>query len=359
MREKTIAILTYHRAENFGSALQAYATQEYLLLCGYDVKIIDYHSIGQDKMYALFHKIRSVKDLCKFIYTFRFTSKLSQRKKNFKEYQKKYYKLTEEYTEISQLKELQDRFDYFIAGSDQIWNSLCPDFTEAYFLPFVDNKEKCISYASSINKYNFDSDSQMNFKRYLSKFKALSVRESYSAVTLSKLLNRDVAHVPDPVFLVGKKFWEEFIKDIPRPKEKYIFCYFLNQKKEIRDIANKISNEKKLPLVLVLAGVGDIFSKRCYKAYESGPKEFLRLLYDAEIVIADSFHAMAFSIIFGKKILNYNCTDARRLSALQTIYPTVKFETDTIINFADYSDVCELDNYLQEGKTFLTNNLKD
>ena len=95
------------------------------------------------------------------------------------------------------------------------------------------------------------------------------------------------------------------------------------------------------------------------RLYSSGPEEFLRLLYDAEIVLADSFHALAFSIIFKKKILNLDCTDSRRLSALKTIYPTVKFDTDQIIDFAEYSEVCELDKYVQKGKNFLADSLKD
>ena len=37
-----IGILTYHRAENYGALLQAYALKEYLYTKGYDVAFVDY-----------------------------------------------------------------------------------------------------------------------------------------------------------------------------------------------------------------------------------------------------------------------------------------------------------------------------
>ena len=42
MNKKRIGILTMHRVQNYGSALQAYALQEYINRLGYDAELIDY-----------------------------------------------------------------------------------------------------------------------------------------------------------------------------------------------------------------------------------------------------------------------------------------------------------------------------
>lgn len=357
--QKKVGIITYHRSENYGSALQAYALQSYLAENGFDVRIIDYHYKGQDELYAIFKPIKSVKSLCRFIFTLINYRSLNEKKIKYRQFQKKYFLLTAEYTEVTQLYELNNQFEYFIAGSDQIWNICCPDFTDAYLLSFVRNKKKCISYAPSINKFGLDSKAEELFENYLPSFKAISCREKNGVELLSSLLNKPVDFVPDPVFLVGINFWMNMISHIPSRKEKYLFCYFLSDKSSYREIANKIAKQYSLKIVLVKWGMRDIFCHNPIRLYSSNPEEFLRLLYDAEIVLADSFHALAFSIIFKKKILNLNCSDSRRLSALKTIYPTVEFDTNQIIDFAELSDVCQLDKYVQNGKNFLVENLKD
>ena len=104
---------------------------------GFDVRIIDYHYKGQDELYAIFKPIKSVKSLCRFIFTLINYRSLNEKKIKYRQFQKKYFLLTAEYTEVTQLYELNNQFEYFIAGSDQIWNICCPDFTDAYLLSFI------------------------------------------------------------------------------------------------------------------------------------------------------------------------------------------------------------------------------
>ena len=46
-----IGVITFHAALNYGSALQAYALQEYLSARGHDVSIIDFRSLAQRRLY--------------------------------------------------------------------------------------------------------------------------------------------------------------------------------------------------------------------------------------------------------------------------------------------------------------------
>ena len=360
MHNKTkIGIITFHRSENYGSALQAYALQSYLLKCGFDVKIIDYHNIEQDKIYQIFKPIRSLKSVWTFLYTLLYLPLLKEKKKKYKIFQTIYFFLTPEYTGLNQLEHINGMFDYFIAGSDQIWNISCSDFTEAYFLSFVKDKRKCISYAPSINKFSLNGSDKEFFVKYLSDFKSISCREKDGVKLLNSMLHRTVDLVPDPVFFWGKDFWLDMISDVSKPYKNFFFCYFIGNKKEYREKVNQLARKYKLKPVLVNFASRDVICRNAIKEYEVGPKEFLSLLYNSDFIVTNSFHALAFSIIFKKKILNLDCTDSRRLSALKTIYPTVKFDTDQIIDFAEYSDVCELDKYVQKGKDFLADSLKD
>ena len=56
---------------------------------------------------------------------------------------------------MSNLKEINNKFDYFIVGSDQIWNYNFGHAQEKDFLKFSDYN-KTISYAPSFGIYNID-----------------------------------------------------------------------------------------------------------------------------------------------------------------------------------------------------------
>lgn len=49
-----VGILTFHRAENFGAALQVYALQSFLQKKGCDVDVIDYRNLAIESMYDIY-----------------------------------------------------------------------------------------------------------------------------------------------------------------------------------------------------------------------------------------------------------------------------------------------------------------
>lgn len=60
---------------------------------------------------------------------------------SYEAFSKKYFYLTEKkYYNSSELYELNEKYDAFIVGSDQVWNIKCIDADEAYFLTFVKDK---------------------------------------------------------------------------------------------------------------------------------------------------------------------------------------------------------------------------
>ena len=367
-KKQKIGILTYHRAENYGSALQAYALTHYLIQKGYDAEIIDYHSSAQDKMYSIFKPYRSGKDLIRNLQIACHFFSLKKKKDRFESFLSAYVKISKEsFNEESDLSILNQRYDLFICGSDQIWNYQCCDFTKAYLLDFVQDKTKCISYAASLGIEQFDDAHKELYRDHLSEFYRISVREKIGAEYISALTGRTVATVPDPVMLLNAKDWNELICK-PKIKRKYIFCYFIGDVVGMRDFAVKMKKKKNLPLVVVNINLRDEFYIN-KKKYSAGPTEFLSLLNNSEYICTNSFHAVVFSLLFHKNFWVFSSVD--KLSSKSRIENITEYFDlqsrvincekalpDNIIEPIDYSDVDrKIDQLREVGVAFLNESL--
>lgn len=219
-----VAIITMHGSHNCGSMLQSYAFQKTLNTWGIDNRIINYRSSRQKKMYALLRTPSNMHDILYDLMKISHYNKFHQHYVDYEFFLNKYLKLTDkEYSAISELEELENYFDIFIAGSDQIWNVLCDDASDAYFLNFINSKKK-IAYAPSfgVTDINYRVDNAQKYKKYISNFNCLSVRENNGAKWIKELTNRDAKVVLDPVMLIHKSDYEELIKH-SEYKEKDIF----------------------------------------------------------------------------------------------------------------------------------------
>lgn len=65
-------------------------------------------------------------------------------------------KLTKKKYYVQNLDDLNKGFDAFVCGSDQIWNPKSIKCDGTYFLDFVADEEKRISYAPSVGVNEFD-----------------------------------------------------------------------------------------------------------------------------------------------------------------------------------------------------------
>lgn len=175
-------------------------------------------------MYALLRTPSNMHDILYDLMKISHYNKFHQHYVDYEFFLNKYLKLTDkEYSAISELEELENYFDIFIAGSDQIWNVLCDDASDAYFLNFINSKKK-IAYAPSfgVTDINYRVDNAQKYKKYISNFNCLSVRENNGAKWIKELTNRDAKVVLDPVMLIHKSDYEELIKH-SEYKEKDIF----------------------------------------------------------------------------------------------------------------------------------------
>lgn len=365
-----VATITYHKAYNYGSALQAYALNHYLNKHGINAEVINYHSSAQDDLYKMFETPKSVMGLARNLQSLLEYKNLKTHNKRFDQFVKEYICLTEsEYTEKSDLSELNDIYTHFICGSDQIWNPNCADFTKAYLLDFVSNKSKCFSYAASMAIEKLPDEWENPFVDALKEFKMLSVRENQGKEYIQKLLDRDVEVVPDPVLLLTEEEWLN-ISAPTNIKGKYILCYFIGDVSGMREFAKHMRKETGLQLVVIYKNIRDMLYRN-KKYYSCGPREFISLIKNCEYVCTNSFHAVLFSLMFKKNFwafvdLNAGSAKSRLESILNLtgmqdrILCKNKLLPQTILEDIDYSHIGDILTMLSDnGKNFLKKCLEE
>lgn len=296
-----IGIITYHRAENYGSVLQAYALNKYIrdLDQEYEVETIDYYNENQAEMYSLFQPNTCIMNIIRNFHTLLNKHALLRKKASFQKFILEYIPLSINFSNnIENLTQYANNYTICICGSDQIWNTHCQDQDSNYFLSFASHSYK-IAYAPSLGITQFNAEDESIFKKYLPSFNALSVREKIGADYLQNLIQKPITVVADPVFLLEKSQWEIIAKP-NLYKKKYILCYFIGDIPGMRDFAKTVEKATGYRAIVILKNLRDI-KYHFYPLYSTGPLEFLGLIQNAEYIITSSFHAVAFSIIFKKK----------------------------------------------------------
>ncbi|MDD3414996.1 MAG: polysaccharide pyruvyl transferase family protein [Lachnospiraceae bacterium] len=303
---KKIGIMTFHKSINYGAILQALAMQNVMEKLGYEGTILDYNVFSEDddsKKTSLLSRIINLKNTYNAFKLIRFRNShpCKEREAKFSQFCSKQFRLTDnEYKNYEELKAIKNHYDFFVCGSDQIWN---PDYTKAnpaYFLQFAD-KEKRIAYAPSFGIEDFDhvpDRVKKQMQQYLCEFSALSVREVTAAQMIKNMCGVKAQVVVDPTFLIEKTTWETYER---KPKElsdkHYILFYILGYDKRYLGLINIL--ERKYNMSVIVIPMTPIWKKNTKKIC-AGVDEFLYLVHHADYVVTDSFHGMMFSLIYRK-----------------------------------------------------------
>lgn len=327
-----IAIITINDNNNYGNRLQNYALQSFLLS---KLEIDEVDTIWYAPQYMCMSQIN--------ISSWKIWIKCLINWKGQRNYLKKEYlkdnirmynidKFTKKISTILDFKikdNLSEKYDYFITGSDQVWNpnfwSKRDNHANIRFLKFVP-KEKRIAYAASIAIPEIPKDKEQFFKDSLNEMKAISMREKGGADLVKKLTGRDVPVVVDPTILLSKEEWQK-IEMIPEwyNGEKYILTYFLgNSSSVIENIAKK-NNWK----------IYNLMDKNNFDLYTSRVEEFIYLINYAQLVATDSFHACVFSILMNTPFLVVNRQQkgvADMTSRIDTLMELFGYQDRYIVN---------------------------
>lgn len=318
-----IGICACYDNYNYGSMLQAFATQKAISKLGYENEFIVYRKKKNLQFilksipralngYFIGAKINEIKRNKEFDKHQDIKKNIKIRQQEFKKFEKNYYEcFSNEYVGFEELKSGAENYSSVLVGSDQLWLpiGLGSNFYNLMFVP--DNINK-ISYATSFGVSQIPWYQVRKTRKYLSRINYLSTRELKGREIIKKIANIDAKVVVDPTLLFDGNEWKDLIPEEKIINEKYIFCYFLGKNKKHREEVKKLAQKKNLKIV-ILPHLDDFVEYDenfgDYKLYDVDPTKFVNLIRNAEYICTDSFHGTVFSILNHKKFITFNRFD--------------------------------------------------
>lgn len=332
-----IAITTWYSESNAGTFFQLFGLYKYLENRGHHVEFINYSPVDKDfiprgwyyylsqPLPLLKRKIarkKYAKDIIKAEAPFK--AQLQIRSERFREM----YNLmafTKKIESNENFDKLNDCFDIFVAGSDQIWNASM--LNRRYFLNYVHPGKIKAAYCPSMGSGTVLKRQREIFKHYLKDFNYIATRELKLKQILTPLLQRPVEHLLDPSMLYPR---EEYLKMAHLPEqfkaEKYLLCYFLPNNDFQAEQARKFAKERGLKLVIMAMHPYSFTVKGAEIYAAAGPKEFVGLIANAAVVFSSSFHCTIFSIMLHKDLYVFEQSFTNNIANINQRY-TEQLET--------------------------------
>lgn len=270
------AILSLGGYYNYGGLIQRYALQTFLRKSGYNFKVFELE------------------------YMKKFGKKEGDRK-NLMQFAKKY--IDEEVFNPW----LGGFYGTYIVGSDQVWRDWFGgnwDKFGNFFLKFVKNKNaKRIAYAASFGvddlvSAGINARNRKKVTALIKKFDAISVRED-SAIKLVEQLKGEATTCLDPTLLLTKDDYSRLIDDSEAERDAEtspIFSYLLDPTESKESIVESLKANLK----------ADATNLRPRNGKQLPPMEkWLKGFRDSDIVVTDSFHGIALSIINKRQFIAF------------------------------------------------------
>lgn len=338
--KKKIGVLTLPTLTNYGGILQAYALVFSLRKLGFDAWLINRRWNSEGNNVA--HKIKKV-----------FYHLIVIRK--FDRFVNKYIiPKTEVIDTRSKMDSVRNMgFDGYVVGSDQVWrvkNVRGADYN--FFLDFSkDDDVRRISYAASFGVDYWDDNqngarSIEEVKPLLQKFDAISVREDSGVKVCKECFDVDAVHVLDPTLLLDKaEYIQSFsLKD---KQKKYLAVYMLDMTTEKRQLIRKVSKELGLSVKYINkpSVIWNWLPSSLSAMVKPGVRRWMQSIMEAEYVLTDSFHGMAFSIIFEKQFLVVG-NKRRGLARFTSLLGELGITERLIVNDLNPEKIFERINYL-------------
>lgn len=305
----TIKTITCHDVYNAGASLQAYALLTYLTQMGHSVQIIDYKPDYLSGHYRIWGNVSRKFDrpVLRWLYCIaklpkRLKNRFGKRKREFDSFKRKHLICTDKtYTSFGELKAEPPKADIYIAGSDQIWNTYLKNGRDAaFYLDFAPESTLRASYAASFSADEIAPECLNSVRHWLSRMDNISVRERSGVDLLKNIGIKNAAWVLDPVFLLDRQAWERLCTPLDL-KERYLLLYDFDGSDVIGNFALKIAEENN---TAIYSFFENPYADKCFSSY--GPEAFLTLIKNAQVVISNSFHATAFSLIFSKSFFAFD-----------------------------------------------------
>lgn len=368
-----IGLVTCYFHHNYGSMLQAYATEMIMQEMGLPYQTIackapiDYMEankigyvikkllIGDWKMKLGRMKVEREKKRNPT-----FAQNWAVRDAAFNRFANESFHLSPYCRNRKELNDMASNYSAFIVGSDQLWRT---DSVEHgyYTLEWAPDNIRKIAYSTSIGVKEVPWFQVKKNRRFMNRFDYMALREQSACDLVYKLTGRKVQVVLDPTLLFTGEQWIGIQQIEPLTTGKYIFCYLLGNNPWQRELIKRVKAETGLKIVALQHLDEYIPSDEGFAdeaPYNVGPREFLNYIRNAEYVFTDSFHCSVFSILYKKKFFTFSrfsetakqSTNTRidnlmSLTGLQQRRVNTKTSVDAILN--TQSDYAEVDKRLQ------------
>lgn len=306
--KRKVAVMTLKDSPNYGGILQAYALQKAVEKLGHECYLIDYMNREFRRKFAFFGKPRGMSTLYWLFKKAQYPLMTVMMRRMMPFYD--HMNVTEHFEDPKELKKLNSEFDMFMTGSDQVWACDLNYNDDSYFLSFADTDHKKVSYAASFGRtVNMMKPEEKEFiAPLLGRFDVLTVRENSGVEVVKELSGRvDAIPVLDPTFLLDRSDWERVASHNYKGRgKKYILCYLMQSRKndtEALGLAKRMAKNTGLPIIKICRGLTSVLWGET--AYVPTVEEWLGLFMDAEYIITNSFHGMAFSVNFQKNFTSF------------------------------------------------------
>ncbi len=283
-------IVTFHEADNFGAVLQAYALQQTLNALGAESSFVSFSD--KAKKQETYFPTKGPTAL----FAQRIVSEGKKREELFRCFREKYMNCSMDY-DLHDKASVNNDYDCFIAGSDQIWNFRIPGVDERFFLTFAEDRKK-YSYATSFGSEEFPEKGKPWCSEQLNSFQKISVRESSGQQIVKELTGRDAEVSLDPTLLLSKEDWLKIASD---PGEKPYYLLFMVK---YDPGLHKKAKEKAEADGVELRTVTAAFMPQCgFPAWSQvSVNDWVGLMAHSGGTFTNSFHGTAFSLLFERPV---------------------------------------------------------
>ena len=320
---KKIALVTCYFQHNYGSQLQALATQKICDKLGWDNETVRIDGLRPEINKAKYRyflsrcldidtikdKMATVRKVIAKKTNSDYAQHLQQRDLLFDEFAKTQFKLTRTYNSKQELGADASRYEAVIVGSDQLWlpSNITADYYTLNWVPNGIGVRK-VAYATSFGIAQLPDRQARMAQSFLPRLESIMVREESGQRLVKQLTGMDVPVVADPTLLFTAEEWAELLPQQRRIEQPYILCYFLGNNPTQRAWAKRLA--EKTGYKLVQLPHLDEFVKgdegfADYPVYDVNPLDFVALVRDAEIVLTDSFHCTVFSTLHRKTFFSF------------------------------------------------------
>ena len=389
---KKVGIVSCYFQHNYGSMLQALATQMALDKLGYDNETIDISGFRKEIRKAkllyftkaaftsdiLLSKMGMAKNVIRKKVSRNDYGKSSRiRNDKFDAFCKDHFRMCETQKSQKALGEFcKDKYSAVLVGSDQLWlpGNIAADY---YTLNWVPDGVNTIAFATSFGQSTLPRDSEKKASVFLKRIKHIGVREESGQKLVEKIVGRKVPVVCDPTLLFSGDEWMTIQEEEAIIKEPYIFVYYLGNNPPHREFVKRLKAKTGYKIVALVHLDEYVKSDELYAdymPYDINPSDFLNLVRNANIVCTDSFHCSVFSMQYERVFFAFRRytrkTSSSTNSRLDTLFNMTGVEgrilsgdediKECLDRKIDYQIVREnIDRIRKQSYEYLINSLQD